>query len=142
MIEADPKRLVVVLGKETVRTDEEDALRAFGDALAKRDKILYITNTRGAGKLIAEGYTAAGGPELHYIQGNFLTEFEALPVHHPIVVFTNAKMQADLNTRVPDWRERNWIVFHNQKATRQAGEWAAQLLAELPPVEDGGVDDV
>ena len=131
MTEADT-RIVVVLGKTKPRVTEIPALRAFGQALHYRGKRLFTTNSEGAPKIIREAYEEAGGQTTFLTKG-FIDEFESLKKHKPVLIFSDAKFLRDLDAKVPNWRDRGWIVIHNPKETMEAARLTAQVLSELGP---------
>lgn len=125
---------VVVLGKASYRTSEAEALRNFGRALAIRGKQLLTTANAGAAGPIREGYTTQGGTPSMLPAGT-----DAFDGRYPVIVFTDKRMQDQLDERMPDWRTRNWIVIHNPKETEEAGRRTREILHELgTPLPDGG----
>jgi len=101
--------------------------------MALRQKPLVTTASPGAAALVVEGYRAEGGSP------TFLPPNSPTPNHSRVVVFTDTKLQAALDERVPDWRERGWLIIHNPKETQEAGEAAVLILAEHGQnLSDGG----
>lgn len=129
IVVTDPT-IVVVLGKKQVRKDEIDALHTFGAALHRRGKTLATTKSEGVPAEIAKAYEEAGGTTL-YIDGAWLVEYEKQVSPKKIIVFTNMQMQTDLDKKVPNWRERDWVIIHNPKATQEAARHVTQLLKEF-----------
>ncbi len=128
--------IVVVLGKAKIRKSEEQALRDFGRALAIRGKKLLTTlQPTGATSYIWDAYEEAGGKAEPLPKGT-----EAFDGRYPVVLFTDKRMQDQLDERMPDWRSRkHFTVIHNIKETEQAGRYTKQILAELgTPLSDGG----
>lgn len=136
-----PDPIVVVLGKAKFRASEEEALVDFGRACAIRGKQLLTTKGDGAAEPIRRGYEKEGGTPKFLKQG----DTEPFDGRYPVVLFTDKRMQDQLDERMPDWRTRTgpdgktWIVIHNPKETEQAGRYTKQVLAELgTPLTDGG----
>jgi len=130
-----PSPIVVVLAKAKYRKDEMQALRDFGEGLAIRGKRLLIHHGAGAVEPIIQGYAAGGGKAEQLPKGT-----EAFDGRYPVVLFTDKRMQDQLDERMPDWRSRkHFTVIHNPKETEQAGRYTKQILAELgTPLSDGG----
>lgn len=129
-----PKPIVVVLGKASFRKSETDALLVFGRALAIRDKQLLTAKSGGALTPIIDGYETMGGTTQFLPKGT-----EAFDGRYPVVVFTDKRLQDQLDERMPDWRSRNWIVIHNIAETEKAGRYVTKILDQLgTPLPDGG----
>ena len=129
------KPIVVVLGKASFRNTEAAAMMDFGHALFTRDKQLLTTHNDGATVPIRDGFAKAGGKTQFLKQG----DLEPFDGRYPVVVFTDKRMQDQLDKRMPDWRSRNWIIIHNPKETAEAGRRTRELLIELgTPLPDGG----
>jgi hypothetical protein len=114
---------IVVLGKTSINKVEYEPLYNIGRAIALRDKVLRTTATKGVCEAVIAGYVSEGG-EVEYIKkGENPTEGAK-----GVLVFTNSAYQAKLSERFPNWRDQNWIVFHNRKATVDAAAMIAELL--------------
>lgn len=114
---------VIVLGKKSVNKNEVKPLRDFGHALALRGNQLVTTRNPGAPAEVAIGFTEGGG------KPQFLKPEEG-PGDRPVVIFTNSKMQADLDAEKPGWRERGWIIINNPKETQDAANYARIIAKE------------
>lgn len=117
---------ILVLGKPSIHKIEYDSLYAIGRAIAIRNKILRTTQTKGACRAVVEGYEAEKGVVQYITKDMNPTEGVA-----GVLVFTDAKYQAKLDERLPDWRNEDWIVFHNRKATTEAHNMIKQILDDL-----------
>lgn len=113
---------VVVLGKRSVHKTEVKALRDFGLALALRGNQLVTTDTPGAPAEVSEGFRQGGGTVM-------LLKAGETPGERPVIIFTNSKMQQDLDENKPDWRERGWLIINNPKETQEAAN-AARVIAK------------
>jgi hypothetical protein len=111
-----------VLGKKTVHKNEVKPLRDFGHALALRGNQLVTTRGTGAPAEVAIGFAEGGGTV------KFLSEGEK-PGERSVIIFTNSKMQKDLDETKPGWRDRNWVIINNPKETQDAGN-AARIIAK------------
>lgn len=128
------KPVVVVLAKASYRGSEQPALLDFGTALAMRGKQLLTAKTGGALVPIIHAYETAGGTTAYLPKGT-----EAFDGRYPVVIFTDKRLQDQLDERMPDWRDRNWVVIHNIKETETAGRYTRRILEELgTPLPDGG----
>ena len=129
------KPIVIVLGKASFRDSEAPALADFGKALFIRGKQLLTTKSRGAAMSVEAGYISAGG-DPQYLTAGDLKPFDG---RYPVVIFTDKRMQDQLDERMPDWRTRNWIVIHNPKETEEAGRRTREILKSLgTPLPDSG----
>lgn len=134
-IREQPK-IVVVLGKESVNKIEVDSLVFIGRALAARGLTLYTTKTKGAPMLIAQGYRQQSGSEPIWLTKSNWPKSPA-----EVILFTDSRYQAQLTERNPKWKENDWLVFHNRRATQGAAALCRQLLEEQGLVLDGGEVD-
>lgn len=131
------KPIVVVLGKASYRKSEQHALETFGQALAHRSKQLLTTQSppASAAHAVRIGYEFANG-RTQFLKPGDLEPFDG---RYPVVVFTDKRMQDQLDERMPNWRTRGWIVIHNIKETEEAGRKTREVLAQLgTPLPDGG----
>lgn len=122
-----PKPVIVVLGKRTVRKSEIPHLQTFGTAMAIRSKQLVTTQSEGVASIVASAYAEAGGTPIFLTNENY----ESYTDQHPVVVFTDTKYQEQLDERAPHWRTADWIVIHNPKATEEVGAFLISLLEEF-----------
>ena len=118
---------IVVLGKRTVRQSEIVHLQTFGQAMAMRGKTLVTTQNEGVASIVAAAYREAGGTPVFLTNDNY----EAYTRDHPVVAFTDKSYLDQLDTKVPHWRDGNWLTIHNPKATQEAASFLTSLLAEL-----------
>lgn len=125
--------IILVLGKDNINKLEIEPLRRIGRAIAIRNKTLRTTKSPGACRAVVEGYESEGGTVEYTGKGNPEEGVKGT------LVFTSKKYQEKLDERLPDWRTRDWIVFHNRKATQDAANMIEQVLKELgTPLSDGG----
>lgn len=117
-----PPKEVVVLGKRSVHKSEVKPLREFGHALALRGNQLVTNNTPGAATEVAAGFAEGGGTV------KWLSPGEG-PGDRPVIIFTNSKMQQDLDRDKPGWRDRGWLIINNPKETAEAAN-AARIIAK------------
>ena len=131
---SDKSGIVVVLGKTSVRNTERPFLFDMGRALAIRKLTLVTTNTSGACAEVIAGYTSEGGTP------QFLEPGKGLPEDaQEVLVFSDTKFEAALDAKMPNWRDQNWLVFYNPKATSEAAMMTKQILAEAgTPLVDRG----
>ena len=81
---------------------------------------------------MAEGYERGGKTPTYLKKG------EQPNADIPVVIFTNSKMQQDLDEQKPDWRARGWTIIHNPKETIDAGRYARIIAKERgTPLPDG-----
>lgn len=124
ILDAPPTpREVVVLGKRSVTRSEVEPLRVFGHALALRRNQLVTTKTSGAPAEVVIGYQRGGGSP------KYLRENEK-PGDRPVIIFTNSKMQADLDETKPGWRDRGWIIVNNPAETEEVANMARIIARE------------
>lgn len=114
---------VIVLGKKSANKNEIKPLRDFGHALALRGNQLVVTNGPGAPAEVAIGFTEGGGKVRYLAAGE-------QPGNRPVIIFTNSKMQADLDKQKPGWRKRGWIIINNPKETQEAANYARIIAKE------------
>lgn len=117
---------IVVLGKTSIHKIEYDPLFQIGRAIAIRGKTLRTTKTPGACRAVVEGFESEGkSPEYITKNGNPGESAKG------VIAFTDAKYLAKLEQGMPNWKELNWIVFHNRKATQEAAKMIEEILREL-----------
>lgn len=123
----------MVLGKRTVRQSEIPHLETIGQLIAKRDHLLITTRTEGVASIIAKAYAAAGG-DVVYLGPD---DYEHWASSGRVIAFTDTKYQEHLDKTAPDWRDLDWIIIHNPKATAEAAAYLTALvddyLAHKPP---------
>ena len=121
---------VIVLGKKSVHKAEVKPLRDFGHALALRGNQLVIPNSPGAPAEVAIGFGEGGGTVKYLAKGE-------QPGERSIIIFTNSKMQEDLDRDKPGWRDRNWVIINNPKETQEAANMARIIAKERgTPIPD------
>lgn len=118
--------VIVVLGKTSIHKIEYEPLFRIGRAIAIRGKTLRTTKTPGACRAVVEGYESEGkSPEYITKAGDPGEGAKG------VMAFTDAKYLQKLDTGMPGWKDLNWIIFHNRKATTEAARMIEEILRDL-----------
>lgn len=125
-----------MLGHTRATNHTLDALHTFGYGLYLHGQALRTTKSRGVAAAVTSGYNAAGG-HVHYVEAGDLP-------HDDVVLFTDDAFEAQLDKKLPDWRQRPWITVTQDRLDDFLSTYLYVLWAEgsdlLPEHGEGGTD--
>lgn len=103
--DVDNPSTIVVIGTTHLDKDQDEAVRDLGRAIAHVGKTLITTKAPGVASAVAAGYQLSG-KKATYLKAGTAPETEN------VVVLGNNDFLTKLEDRLPDYRDRGWLIIH------------------------------